>query len=424
MQFSCAAPSPFDQHIDSEHISLFFDPAEPPCESAVAGLERIARAQSSLLGLPLPHIDYYFWPRRAEAEFDAIAPCSDALGCTVGSTIWARGLIAHELVHAIEHANRGSSAVFLDEGIAVALGEPIPSRGAGAGPPNLEVARDDFDQPAYAAAGDYVSFLLVRYGSDRVHQLMDRIRRGDSERDLADAFVDVLGLTPAEVWAARVASGDRFEGGSFNLPACAAADVVAWQDPDQWSLAAQLDDPACAEISPPGFMIPADGRYRVELRSGRGETARFRSCETGAGFGHQLGSASRQLVIAELSAGLHVLDLSPGSHDVTIAPVSATGCGRSAEAVLPEFEGLVIRASARRPLDSTLRFEADSVLAIEMDSGATAELCTPPFADQDCAAVASDDTIAVAAGDELCVRASPGSEIGLRLSSERGGPAK
>lgn len=415
----CTAPDRFDHHVDSEHIRLFYDPAEPPCEGAVHSLERIAQAQASRLGLPLPRIDYYLWPRFAEEEFAAQAPCSDALGCAIGQEIWARGLIAHELVHAIEHASRDASAVFFDEGMAVALGEPIPRALTLSAPPALTISREQLDGRRYAEAGDFVSFLLLRYGSDRVHSLMEAIPRGADSRSVADAFTDVLGMTPSQVWQARTHSGQEFEGGSLNLPACTLAEVVPWQTPNAWSLAAQLDDRECAAIAPRGFELDEPGVYRLAFRSQAGATAQFRSCEPDDHGGRLTGAASRQLVIARLSAGRYVLELSPGSHDVVMAAnESTTDCGASPALVPSDFEKVVVEAARHEALSVALQFETGAELAIELAGARTsATVCAPRVPDADCHAIVGGDIVRVAAHEAICARAPPGTVIRMRQVS-------
>lgn len=418
VQGSCAAPAPpFDHHVDAEHVRLYFDPAEAPCDGAVDALERIARAQADALGLPLPMIDYYLWPRSAEEAFAAAAPCPDARGCAIGQTIWARGLIAHELVHAIEHASRARSAAFFDEGIAVALGEPIPGDIDRAATPPFDVAAAELDPSTYRAAGDFVSYLVAEHGSDRVHAVMDRIPRGASADRIAAAFEQLLGASPEDLWQDRIASERAFSGGSLNLPACAVAPVVAWESPARWSTAIERDGGACAELAAVAIELPSAGRYRIWLDSADGETARFRSCAPGAAFSAFSGTASRQLVLADVDAGRHLVDVSAGSHHIAIEPdaTAGDGCAAPAQAIPPALSQLVMQSAPDRALGAAVLFERPTRAVIDIAGGDGAAVCLAPAGDSECRAVASGDALPVAAGAQVCVRSPPGTTVRLRL---------
>src|SRR5262249_48240267 len=143
----------------------YYDPGMMPCAGTLPYLDASVAAIASYLGVSLGEpIPYYYT--------QDLLPCSaDANGCTVGQpeavlSCWGKAPnLVHELVHAVKWRAMGLSSSFLDEGLAVSLGQYDSAGIANGGVSDQDLLGPE-QLPAgdYDLAGDFVSYLLTRFG--------------------------------------------------------------------------------------------------------------------------------------------------------------------------------------------------------------------------------------------------------------------
>ena len=150
-----------------QNVTLYYDPGQAPCAGTLPYLDTTVAAIGSYLGLSIEApIPYYF-------THDLSACLPDDLGCAVPYdgvvSCWASApVLIHELVHAVQIDQTGDDTPsFLLEGEAVALGQ---AEYLGA-PDDLTatdtalLSIDQLTRTDYPLAGDFVSYLLTRFGA-------------------------------------------------------------------------------------------------------------------------------------------------------------------------------------------------------------------------------------------------------------------
>ena len=237
---ACAPFGEAPPHDDGPPIRIVYDRGYAPCAGTETYLNAVAARQASLLGYPLPRrIDYHLVPTLNGT------PCGgrDALmgGCEIGTTgaIWA--LVpaeTHELVHAIVGEAAGTLVPFFTEGVAVAFGDPN-NTGADYSLPMEELLGPTWPLPSgyYGTAGDFVSFLFTRYGSERLRALFREVPLGTSSADTDGALRRTYGKSFAELVAERLGSGLVFDQSHLAVPEC--GEPTAWASPP-WSRSVEV----------------------------------------------------------------------------------------------------------------------------------------------------------------------------------------
>lgn len=315
--------------INGVNVTLYYDRGAMPCAGTLPYLDASAAAVASYLDVPLGEpIPYYYT--------QDLRPCSpDTLGCTVGPpaatlSCWGtRPDMVHELVHAVEWRGRGLSKMFLEEGLAVALGEldSVGIANAGASDEDLlmpqKLPAEDF-----GLAGDFVSYLLTRFGPALFQDLLASVRPTDTVDEVEAAFADVYGETMAALRADRSQSPLTFYGNRIDVPECQGLEL----DPrlGQGATVTETIDCATNAVGVAGasvkyvaFEIAADGIYEVRVDS----AAAFGlyTCGGGAALISPHLSGAKPLVVGYFHAGRYFFTLgaasaAPEMVSVTLVP--------------------------------------------------------------------------------------------------------
>src|SRR5215831_7602920 len=125
----CGSSAPTDWRdpgalpLAGDDVTLYYDPGMIPCAGTLPFLDASAATIAQYLGVaPAEPIPYYYT--------QDLRPCPPgARGCTVGPpaatlSCWGKDPdLVHELVHAQRWRKTGMSNSFLEEGLAVALGQ-------------------------------------------------------------------------------------------------------------------------------------------------------------------------------------------------------------------------------------------------------------------------------------------------------------
>jgi hypothetical protein len=317
--------------IQGDNVTLYYDPGMMPCAGTLAHLDAAVAAIGRYLDLDLPvgdPIPYYYT--------QDLLPCSSgAAGCTIGPpqavlSCWAtKPTLVHELVHAVKWRAIGLTNAFLEEGLAVSLGQldfvgKVESRD-----PDAELLTPDKLPPDdYGVAGDFVSYLLTRFGPGPFRKLVASVRPGDAVEAIEAAFVAVYGETMGALRADRAQSPLAFYGNRIDLPECQAEEP----DPNIGRGAAVSETVDCATntVGTVGtryvpFEVAADGIYSVTVQHDAASTFGLFACGGGpALWSADLGASP--LVVGHLHAGRYVFELdagstSPETFSITVAPV-------------------------------------------------------------------------------------------------------
>jgi hypothetical protein len=318
-----------------DNVTLYYDPGEMPCAGTLHYLDASAAAIAKYLDLPLgAPIPYYYTQN--------LLPCEgkNIQGCTWGPPTYSvscwgkRPDMVHELVHAIQWRARGWSNSFIEEGLAVSLGE-LDSLGianSGASDQDLLVPR--LLPPEYfGLAGDFVSYLLTQFGPAPFEKLLASVQPDDSVDIVEAAFASVYGQTMADLRAARSQSGLGFYANRIDLPECQAL------EPDPriglGEIVSESIDCATNAVGAAAgpmkryvpFDISADGLYALRFETDSAVTiGGLYTCGGGAALtGTVFQPGRKPLVIGYLHAGRYFFTLtapSAGPQTISFSVVS------------------------------------------------------------------------------------------------------
>jgi hypothetical protein len=400
---SDASPSRPEVTLEGTAVRLVYHPDWPPCAGTLKRLDETAQRQSRALGLAVPGKITYRFERRPEDTPCGLGPGGG--GCSQGSsTVWATlPELSHEMVHAIVIPDMGSFSVsFFDEGLAVALGGPdLADTAAYATPDATLFGAAPLAQNLYATAGDFVSFLLTRYGTDKMRELLPSVKRGTPAADVDAALARVYGKGFRALVDERTSSGLVFGDSRLGVPECGlgltepappsaigfhedvavtcSADAIGVADPDigaAWQYTT-VD-------------VPDDGVYRLSTRATADGSVTFRHCVAGEDVVFDTVPVTaaatpvrgRSVVVhAALRAGRHSFRVRGSARDTTTfslaldrTPTSPT-CA-DGETLDPSLDGIYVapRAGAGDVAASFRVAEARRATAV-LD-GATLRICT------------------------------------------------
>jgi len=297
---------------ESEHIRLFIDPGEAPCDRKVQDglqyLESAAVATADFLGVELDgQIDFHWMP-----DWLGDSPCPDSsLGCEVEGDAWGKFPLAHEIVHAVEFRHFGYNAVsFFAEGLAVAIGDaPYPDVIPFAVDFDVVLAQSQIETGDYQPAGELTSYLLAAYGPAKYLAFVERVERGTSVADVRAAFDAVYGMSLEAMNDQRVSSGWSF-GSALGVATCAAFPVLDWSNGVHHSLTFGCEEaPFDAMVD-----VPETGEYRLDMSTPVGTHVEMRNCTFGydaeapyAGYGVSNYLRPRATALSHLRKGRYWL---------------------------------------------------------------------------------------------------------------------
>jgi hypothetical protein len=328
--------------LHGQNVTLYYDPGMMPCAGTLPYLDASAAAIASYLDVPPGDpIPYYYT--------QDLLPCPpDSRGCTVGPpaasiSCWGKDPnLVHELVHALRWRKAGMSASFLEEGLAVALGQ-LDSVGIA----NSSASDQDLLTPAqlptedFGLAGDFVSYLLTRFGPAPFVTLLESVGPADPVSRIESAFAGVYGESMTALRADRAASAQTFYANRIDLPECQATDP----DPGLGTGATVTETVDCAAnaVGTVGatyvsFDIAGDGVYALTVQRDAASGFGLFACGGGAGLWSS-DLVAGALAIGYLHAGRYFFELdagttSPRTFALSVAPL-ALGTWPSCASIAP-----------------------------------------------------------------------------------------
>ena len=327
-----------------DNVTLYYDPGMMPCAGTLSYLDASVTAIASYLGVPRGDpIPYYYT--------QDLLPCSaGAGGCTIGPpeavlSCWGKQPnLVHELVHAVKWRAMGLTNSFLDEGLAVSLGQYDSAGIARSSASDQDLlAAEPLPAADYDLAGDFVSYLLTRFGPNPFVSLVKSVHRGDPVTSIEGAFESIYGETMTALRADRSQSPLTFYSNRIDLPECQAL----LPDPSLGQGATVVESVDCATnavgVAGAGatyvpFDVAADGLYalRVELDTASGFG--LFACKGGTGV-RDWDLGANPLVVGYLPAGRYFFELdanaaAPQTDSVAVVPV-ALGTWPSCASIAP-----------------------------------------------------------------------------------------
>lgn len=333
----CGGSSPVDWRdrsalpLDGADVTLYYDPGMMPCAGTLPFLDASAATIAQVLGVPPSDpIPYYYT--------QDLLPCPPGVrGCTVGPpaaslSCWGKEPdLVHELVHAQRWRKIGMSNSFLEEGLAVALGQLDVVGIANGGASDQELLSPaQLPTEDFGLAGDFVSYLLTRFGPASFVSLLEAVHPDDSPDAIQSAFAGVYGESMTALRADRSQSTLSFYSNRLDLPECQALAP----DPriGQGTPVAETVDCASNAVGIPGtsrtyvpFDVAADGLYVLAVQLDTASGFGLYACVGGTGVhGSDLGP--NPLVVGYLHAGRYFFDLQsnsslPQTISVSLAPL-------------------------------------------------------------------------------------------------------
>lgn len=318
-------------------MTVHADPAFPVCEDAVANADRFVEDTSAMLGVSPPHIDYYLFDGPTGCGHGQYANASCAISGAVFANVWIH---YHELVHAVDDSH--PPALFV-EGLAEALS--IPSSVAR----NTTLSRLDAEVPFettrfragnpatnYQVAGDFVRYLLARFGMERYRRFAHSLVSLADQITIRRAFVVTFDETLDDViedWR----HSDPHDAQLFvpvDLAEC--HDVIAPLENETWG-AEHVEPSKCASgtTSNGSYYAQPSHRYGFEVNEpglfllhagGRGNTrCALRSCAAGVRDEYTMTSDVQGFVATPLVAGRHAIELLDGVERWRVSRLGAVG---------------------------------------------------------------------------------------------------
>jgi hypothetical protein len=225
-----SAGPPRDPHgipLPGRNVTLYYDPGQEPCAGTLPYLDASVAAIGSYLGLAIESpIPYYFTQDLRACQSSNDAGCAIPYGGVVSCWSSAPDSI-HELVHAVQIDQTGDDTPsFLLEGEAVSLGQRdyVSASGDQSAPDVALLSSDQIDRADCPLAGDFVSYLLTRFGPAAFERTISAIRPNATVTEIETAFaLSYGGETMSQLRADRAAAPDLFYDARIDLSECMAA---------------------------------------------------------------------------------------------------------------------------------------------------------------------------------------------------------
>ena len=276
--------------LPGQYVTLYYQRGQAPCAGTLAYLDANAAALASYLNLPIEApIPYHY------TQDLSVCASQQALGCAVPHdgvvSCWARlPNITHELVHAVQVDSTGDdSPSFLLEGEAVALGQnDRPDLSDLDASDEALLSADPLGAVDYGLAGDFVSYLLTRFGPAPFEQTLAALRPHASVDEIEATFARQYGgETMADLRADRAASPVTFYWNRLDLNECktSAPDARLGRP---GTISETVDCAGNAYGSPTlgatrhiAFDIGAEGLYQLNVTPQSGSVIKLETCGGG-----------------------------------------------------------------------------------------------------------------------------------------------
>jgi hypothetical protein len=400
-----AEPSP-GVELKGRHVTVHADPAIPICAPAVALADRYVEDIATALGIAPHPIDYYLIDGDTGCGFGQYVGAS----CTRGRTVYANAWIHyHELVHAVDDTY--PPALFV-EGLAEALS--IPSQDARKVELDRAHAQLDFDSPTFRAripwqeykvAGDFMRFLVERYGGARYHVFARSVLGLSDPISTRRAFVAAFDAQlddEVAAWRAYSPASSPLhvpvdDVGCLSPIAPVAADT--WRDD---AVAADGCESGKTEhgtvytqpSARAGFEVTTPGVYLVEATTDRGDQrGKLRSCAADVDYEYRASGSSRRFMAVPLVAGRHAIDLVEGTRAWSVARLGAIGETCDTAAIFAPPAGERWYLDLRGAPATWLRVADTRRLYGFSDAASDARMCWGPCDELHCESIVGGATV-------------------------------
>lgn len=349
---------------EGDYVDVYANPGTPICAGSFAEIDRVShelRKFAEQWNVSWMERKYrYNW--LDEEEWTETRPCGSNKAChytahlDTPSTIYARSLFLHEVVHAVFGPAQQSLPIF-EEGLAEILADGESAVLPGFDSTSLSslyaeslngISRQEYHKAAFATR-----FLLDHYGEAGMNIITSttRMMSYDQLQDLLTRSNLSIELLDEQLLAAQVC---ELPGTRVNLPECTSGEVK-WKDITH-SIRTTLD---CDDTSTHGpvngnaykvitLTIPTPGSYEITISSDHDEiSGKLGRCNKticeftdSASREHELTLTTQERTTATLSAGKHWLRLQvPFDSAVEIiTSIQPTSLGESGETDSPSEE--------------------------------------------------------------------------------------
>jgi hypothetical protein len=323
--------------VRGRHITVHADPAIPICADAVAVADRYIEDVADLLGVSVQPIDYYLMEGPTGCGYGKYANAN----CTVDRTVYANTWIHfHELVHAVDDTR--PPALFV-EGIAEALStRSSEARGTDISRADARLDLDSSEFRAgvpaqeYLASGDFVRFVVERFGGQRYRSFALSLTPLDDQLSTRIAFTRAFGVSLESVIADwRVATPAA---STMTVPAdlIDCHEPMAPVGPETWRVDQVVLDGCQSGTSAigasyaqqtgrHGFEVTDPGLFIVEASARSDQEGVVLSCPDNVRFKYRTSATVRRFTTMPLLAGRHAIIVVDGAQAWSVSRIGTLG---------------------------------------------------------------------------------------------------
>ncbi|MDB4957399.1 MAG: hypothetical protein JWO36_4968 [Myxococcales bacterium] len=333
----CLPDTPGGVEVRGRHITVHVDPAIPICADALAVADRYVEDIADLFGVQVQPIDYYIMEGPTGCGYGKYANAN----CTINRTVYANTWIHfHELVHAVDDTR--PPALFV-EGIAEALRKR--SREARAEDISRADAQLDLDSssfrggvPAeeYLVSGDFVRFVVERFGGRRYHSFAGSVTSLDDHLSTRIAFKRAFGVSLDSVIADWRVANPATSTATVPADLTDCHDPIAPVGPETWRVDEVVPDGCQSGMSAGGagyeqqtgrygFEVTDPGLFVVEVSTRGDQQGVVLSCPVNVQFDYRTSATVRRFTTMPLLAGRHAITVVDGAHAWSVSRIGAVG---------------------------------------------------------------------------------------------------
>ena len=337
---------------EGEHLQYRWESTLQPCEGAAEYSDAFIPFAAAQLGLDAEGFGPLSFTLLSYEALQDFSPYTENNGgggfARLGDAYSSDQIHLHELAHIVVHEREVGGLRFFREGLAVALSEGQVFRryleSEGPSPRHERVdPRPVFDERrrdgsrVYPVGGAFTTYLLSRYGPERLLELHEGLTATSSPERVGRVFERVYGLNLDDEVDTYVNDDTCPEEATEHpQPYACTAPTIPWESLDRWSDvrpfrcyadpdAAEDDEPVAWSSRTRTIEIPADGLYRIHVFGDPRSNIHLFPCGRCPWLAQDTHLTNGAEVIP-LSAGLHAIAYSPALREpsvlgVTIEPV-------------------------------------------------------------------------------------------------------